>query len=267
MLPDRAQFETPENIQITYQTAGMGNRFLAWFSDEIIMFIFMLVIFIIMAFMGMSGVFERIGGLFNAQPDEQTVIMIMAGLFIILWGAGNFMYFTLFELLMNGQTIGKRSASLRVVKADGFALDFGSILIRNLFRVLDNIPLMWVVPVVSARSQRLGDMVAGTIVIVDKPGELSAVRDTLARRQKHENRYQFSLAQLSKLGPQDLSMVEQIYERARGMDAVQAMPFVQMACQSLTAKMGIEMPEPADQMRFLEDFLAAEYHRQHRALN
>lgn len=265
MLPDRVQFETPENIQVSYRTAGLGTRFLAWLVDRIIIFLAIIAIFILMLIIGATGsMFESI---FSDGQSEGGVVLYAFGFFILILGFGSFVYFTLFELLMRGQTIGKHVASLRVVKADGFGLDFGSILIRNILRLVDDWPPLWIVPLLSARSQRLGDMLAGTLVIVDKPSELSRVRDELARRPLAERRFQFGLSQLGRISPEDLGIVEQLYERARAIEPMQAAPFVQIACQSLSNKMGVEVPMPDECLPFLEDFLAAEYHRQHRGLN
>lgn len=267
MLPDRVQFETPENIQVSYRTAGLGTRFLAWLVDRIIILLALCAIFILLLILGASDVLGIFDSLFNEEQSQQTAILYMFGIFIMIAGFGGFLYFTLFELLMRGQTIGKHTASLRVVKADGFGLDFGSILIRNILRMVDDLPPLWIVPLISVRSQRLGDMLAGTVVIVDKPSELSNVRDALVRRPLAERRFQFGLSQLSRISPEDLHTVEQLYERARAIDPMQAAPFVQIACQSLSNKMGVELPMPGECIPFLEDFLASEYHRQHRGLN
>lgn len=263
MLPDRVQFETPENIQVSYRTAGLGTRFLAWLVDEIILILTLLVISIVLLIAGGTGSAFQ----FGEDQSESSIILYIVAIIILFWGFGGFVYFTLFELLMRGQTVGKHVAALRVVKADGFGLDFGAILIRNIMRIIDNTPPFWIVPLISARSQRLGDMLAGTVVIVDRPSELSTVRDELARRPLAERRFQFGLAQLSRISPEDLNNVEQLYERARVIDPAQAAPFVQIACQSLSNKMGTEVPMPDECMPFLEDFLATEYHRQHRGLN
>ncbi len=266
MLPDRVQFETPENIQVSYRTAGLGTRFLAWLVDEIIIILLLGVILILLIIVGTVGsMFDAIG----EDASGATFMFYIFGIMIAVLGFGSFLYFTLFELLMRGQTIGKHMASLRVVKTDGFGLDFGSIVIRNILRIVENLffPPIWIVPLVSARSQRLGDMLAGTIVIVDKPSELSTVRDELARRPLAERRFQFGLGQLGRVSPEDMGIVEQLYERARAIEPAQAAPFVQIACQSLSNKLGVEVPMPEECMMFLEDFLTAEYHRQHRGLN
>src|SRR5690606_25914091 len=99
--------------------------------------------------------------------DSEENVPFAIGIAILIIGLGNFVYYALFELFMRGQTIGKRQVNIRVVKTNGFGLDAGSIIIRNLFRILDHVPVMWIVPFFLSKAQRLGDMVAGTVLIFD----------------------------------------------------------------------------------------------------
>lgn len=77
----------------------------------------------------------------------------------------------------NGQTLGKRVMRLKVVDATGMALRFSQVANRNLLRFLDAIPLMYLVGgaamLWSERSQRIGDQIAGTIVIKQVESEFS----------------------------------------------------------------------------------------------
>ncbi len=69
MLPDRVQFETPENIQVSYRTAGLGTRFLAWLVDEIIIILLLGVILILLIIVGTVGsMFDAIGKRLSARP-------------------------------------------------------------------------------------------------------------------------------------------------------------------------------------------------------
>ena len=111
-----------------------------------------------------------------------VVLLYVAGLMMLIWGLGSFAYFGGCELLLRGQTLGKRLSQIRVVKVDGFQLDAASILVRNIFRVVDHLPPMWILPFLSRLGQRAGDMVAGTLVVHDAPTELSPIRTVLAER-------------------------------------------------------------------------------------
>ena len=103
-------------------------------------------------------------GPFDENNSREVPIYFIAFAWLF-WGLGSFIYFTLCELFWRGQTIGKWACDVRVVKTDGFSLDAASVLLRNIFRLVDQIPPLWIVPVLSPRSQRFGDMVAGTVVV------------------------------------------------------------------------------------------------------
>jgi len=78
-------------------------------------------------------------------------------------------YSILFEWFWRGQTVGKRVVGLRVVDAQGLRLQFSQIVVRNLLRVADALPVLYLVGgiacLASRRSQRLGDFAANTVVV------------------------------------------------------------------------------------------------------
>ncbi len=95
--------------------------------------------------------------------------------FTVYWG-----YFMLFEVLRGGQTPGKRICGLRVVMVSGVRMTWGASFLRNLVRFADMMPMFPGLPVLgfhlfgltcclaTSRFQRLGDLVADTVVIYDR---------------------------------------------------------------------------------------------------
>lgn len=148
---------------------------MAWFVDQLILSVFCLIFFIAAMIAG-AALGLSLGGLFDdldpkdPMQNARQVQMVMFGISVFIWSLGSFFYFGLSELLMRGQTIGKRQMNIRVVKADGFALDPMGVLIRTIFRLVDQIPFLWIVPVVSSRQQRFGDMAARTLVVAEGSG-------------------------------------------------------------------------------------------------
>lgn len=263
------RFETPENVQVSYQLAGPGTRFVAWFVDGILLWLLTFVSFIVLLALGMASepFLRRLGD--QVEPrDSMQAMMYMVGLFVLIFGLGSFVYFGFFELLMRGQTPGKRSVGIRVVKANGFSLDAGSIAVRNVFRVVDQLPPLWIVPVVSGNTQRLGDMVASTLVIVDQPEKISNLRETLVARPAAESRFRFDGSALRRLRPVDIQAVERLLERWNDLPQPTRRNLVAQIVDPLAKRLGVDSPggEP-DQLRFLEDLLAAEYRRQYRRLS
>ena len=269
------QYETPENVQIEYRPAGLGTRFLAWFIDQMILNIVIFLTFIVLVIF--SAAFEGFFRDFFRQIDDmaqnveenvdpETFVMYVIGIGMLIWGLGSFFYFGLSELFWRGQTPGKRMCRIRVVKADGFALDAVSVFMRNVFRVADHLPVLWIVPVLSRRAQRFGDMVAGTIVISDESEDLANVRHQLSSRNAAEARFRFDHARLMRLAREDFDAVERILDRWNSLPPDQQLSLLDRLVEPLCRKMQTDEPPLDERLLFLEDLLAAEYRRQDRHL-
>jgi uncharacterized RDD family membrane protein YckC len=276
-MNDSIQFETPENVQISYQPSGVGTRFVAWFVDNILMMLLGFVLFLVVAVVGVAaeGLFrELLEPLRDIAEDTadpsiqelQQIGMYFIGIWWLVWSLGSFFYYTFSELLMRGQTIGKRLSSVRVVKADGFSLDAASIFVRNIFRVVDQLPPLWIVPVISARSQRFGDMVAGTVVIDDEPEEMGTLREVLLRRSAAESNFRFDNTMLNRLRATDFDAVERILDRWNDLRIGQQSQLLEQLVVPLAKRLKIDPPDASDQLQFVEDLLTAEYRRQSRKL-
>jgi len=270
-------FETPENIQVAYQPAGLGTRFVAWFVDNIIMYAVGIAILVILICSGVitDTVLRDVTEL-GREPARRSVeqppggppqvTLYFVGLFLLVSGLGSFFYYGLSELFSRGQTLGKRMSGIRVVRLDGFALDPGGILVRNIFRVIDHLPPLWIVPLVSKKSQRLGDMVAGTVVVFDKPESISNLRLSLSQRPAGEAKFVFDAATLKRARPQDFAAVEKILERWEQLTGSQRQTFLGQLVPPLAARLKTDLPPDDQRLQFLLDLLAAEYRRQHRSL-
>jgi uncharacterized RDD family membrane protein YckC len=258
------RFETPENVQVQYEPAGLGTRFLAWFLDQILLWIAMLVVFLVLVAAGAS--FEWVLEESDDHEHSERAVLYFMGLMMLLWGLGSFAYFAFCELVLRGQTIGKRVSNIRVVKAGGFQLDAASILIRNLFRVADHLPPLWIIPAMSRLSQRTGDMVAGTIVVADAPAQLSRVRAALAARTAADAQFRFDVGQLKRLSPDDFQAVERVLDRWVNLAPDEQRALGNTYTRQLSKKLDVDAPAETEHVQFLEDLLAAELRRQDRSL-
>ena len=149
--------ETPEQISLEFPLAGVGSRGYALCVDTIIQLIAALVVGLIVAFttadLGRSWV--------QARNWEIAIAVFL--LFCLYWG-----YFAIFEILWNGQTPGKRQAKIRVISASGRPITVFEGIGRNFMRAIDSIGFYLVGSVTCAidkQNRRLGDMVAGTVVV------------------------------------------------------------------------------------------------------
>ncbi len=265
-------FETPENVEVSYEPAGLGSRFIAWFIDSFILSLLMLVMFILLAALGaLSGevadwfgevASEAIEAEQEGYGGELVLQMYLWGIVTLIGGLGSFLYFGILEYAMDGRTFGKKWLSLRVVKTSGFTLDAGSVFIRNIFRIVDQVTLLWIVPIISGKSQRLGDMAAGTVVIRDKPRTLSRVREELLLRPKTSMRHRFQGTQLAKLDKPLLEAVEQFLDRYDSLEESQKRMLSERLAHTAAMRMGLEPPEPGLEMVFLVDAMAQLFQRQ-----
>ncbi|UGU17122.1 RDD family protein [Sinomicrobium kalidii] len=151
------QINTTQNVNISFTAASVGERMLAYFVDMLIKIAYVVVIYQIMF---------RLLGLDRILSGMDQWSQIAVGLLFFL----PFMCYTLlFESLLEGQTPGKRLLRIKVVKIDGYQASFPDYLIRWFLRIADINMLGGIVALVSIamsnKSQRLGDMTAGTSVI------------------------------------------------------------------------------------------------------
>lgn len=147
----RLHIRTPEGVVFSLLLAGPITRFLAWSIDFACIVVFS---------QALGGVSRLLGVI---SPDLAQAVSI-AAYFVFSMG-----YSILLEWRWRGQTIGKRLLRLRVVDAQGLRLTPQQIIIRNLMRVVDLLPLLYLVGglacLLSRTAQRLGDMAASTVVI------------------------------------------------------------------------------------------------------
>jgi uncharacterized RDD family membrane protein YckC len=159
LLDDRVTIATPEGVSLELVLAGVGSRFVARLLDTLIQ----VAIIIALA----------LGIYFTSTPGiVRAVVRVL--LFLVLFG-----YDVPFEVFNGGRTVGKYAAGIRVVGGLGEPIGFLASAIRNILRVVDFLPVLYVGGVVSMvatrRDQRLGDLAAGTIVVRDRfPGLASA---------------------------------------------------------------------------------------------
>ncbi|MFZ2957497.1 MAG: RDD family protein [Candidatus Ozemobacteraceae bacterium] len=152
-MPLEAKILTPENIAIHYQLAGPVSRAVAWLNDLFYQGILILVGTLVINIF-LSGYSVR---------SLNEAFSIGFGLFIF-WG-----YHTYFEVFAEGRSPGKKYVGIRVVRLDGQAIDFFPSLIRNILRLIDFLPIGFLLGLVTMlmnnRHQRLGDLLARTMVI------------------------------------------------------------------------------------------------------
>lgn len=184
-------------------------------------------------------------------------------IFLFHWG-----YFTLFETFNHGRTPGKSVAKIRVIHRSGRAVSFVESLARNLVRVVDYLPGLYGVGLVtmffSRQNQRLGDLVASTLVVrdheVDTPhwGESTSFTVAAASAplgaplQAPHLKVVLPVSGIAKLAVADLEVLESFFVRRLDMDLATRAALATRMAQALQAKSGLEIPAGVSVETFLE---------------
>jgi len=182
---------TPENIEIEYELAGIGTRFLANLIDSAYQLLSFIIVFVVAGI-----VYSVIAAAASTNPTAKVIstflgeigsALTIIAVFLVMWG-----YFIYFEIAWNGQTPGKRQMGLRVLRDGGYPINPFAVITRNLLRVVDGMPwtviglialgetqkqhlysalgaasimLTLLFLLFTQKYQRLGDFVAGTMVV------------------------------------------------------------------------------------------------------
>lgn len=211
--------ETPERVPLHFALASTGNRFLACAFDHFLQVFAIGVLFLaVIWWIGVSDL-ER-----WAKGAPKWVLALLIVAVSVLWLG----YFALFEWVWAGQTPGKRWLRLRVIREDGRPVTFWEAAARNLVRILDMEPFPFysvglVSVFISTRDQRLGDLVAGTVVVREREAQAptfeqvfsAPTADTALRRSFKPLAFR---ADLSTLSEREVEVVEAFLRRRWDME-------------------------------------------------
>jgi uncharacterized RDD family membrane protein YckC len=164
VLPDVLKVRTSDNVQIGYVAAGIPSRFMAFLVDALINLAVLLV-----AGVAASALYSAMG---SSGGVAEAVALTVFSLMLVL---GHFLYFAILEATSAGRTPGKRALGLRVVRVDGSAPGLGESLVRNIARIVDYfLGIGLFVAFFHPQSRRVGDLLAGTVVIRERTAAMHA---------------------------------------------------------------------------------------------
>ncbi|MHA7843687.1 MAG: RDD family protein [Winogradskyella sp.] len=197
------QINTTQNVNINFVAASVGERILAYLIDLIIKLAYVVVTYQIV-----FNVFEINDML--VDKDMWSVIAVIVSFYLPV-----VFYSLIFETFLDGQTIGKRIMKIKVVKIDGYQASIYDYLVRWFFRIIDLNMLSGIIALItiatSKKSQRLGDMTAGTSVITLK----NNVNISHTILEELEDDYTPTYPNVIKLSDNDARIIKETYTRAK----------------------------------------------------
>ncbi|MBV9622679.1 MAG: RDD family protein [Acidobacteria bacterium] len=240
---DRLAIDTPEQIALELPLAGVGSRFLAVMLDSLLQIAAFLVLAIMFVVWASTDEWERRFSGFVSQTIGAVVLVLAP--FCLYWG-----YFALFEIFWHGKTPGKRVAGIRVIHQSGRPMTAIECIGRNLMRGVDILPGMYGVGLVSmmcsSQNRRLGDYVAGTIVVHDKS------LDSVAAGWVPRATMQLGEPELRSLSSDELMLIETYLQRRYELDTSVRTETAQRIVSLISQKTGIQKKAEQGDDDFLE---------------
>ncbi len=232
-LDTTVDVETPEHVTFRVHVAGPSRRAVAYGVDLILRGLVLVILALVIEMAGVDVAFE--------QTSTGVLLVIM---FSLEWG-----YYILFESLWSGQTPGKRMVSLRTVKESGVPLTFLDVVLRNLLRGADWLPAFNVVGLlvmaVDGRFRRLGDMVAGTMVVQEAKGRLGSA---LVISPHPSQRELEAIPASVRLSGAEMDVVESFLRRLGTLSPARELELAQMVAPMFAERVGARYD---DAVRFL----------------
>lgn len=238
---ENLSIETPEQIALEFPLAGVGSRGMALLVDTLVQLLVAVVVILIATTMSLDlSIYWSVAG---KWLDAIVIFLI----FCLYWG-----YFAMFEAFWNGQTPGKRQAKIRVISSSGRPITVFESIARNFMRAIDS-QLGYVVGVVSIavdkNNRRLGDMVAGTVVV----HEIQEQGDSYWYAQQSSTTTSPPTETITALTAQEFQLIETFLNRRLDLPNLQRLQSAKDIADRIGERLKVapvDRPSPED---FLEE--------------
>lgn len=226
--------ETTQNVNIDYKIASLGDRVIAQIIDFLILFGYAFAMMFLLIYINQA--------LYNSS------IYFPTAYFVILY-LPFFLYDFIFEVFLNGQSIGKKLMKIRVVKIDGSQPGLGSYFLRWILKPIDVFltqgSVAFITLLINGKGQRLGDLAANTTVIKLKQD----VKLEEIILPNVEGTYEVIFPQVSLLNDRDIQIIKDVLNHKMNADIYAYQNLVDKAKIGIARKMGIEAD--ANGLKFL----------------
>ncbi|MDX2270936.1 MAG: RDD family protein [Cyanobacteriota bacterium] len=234
---NRVLLKTPESIELELTLAGIGSRALAVIIDDLV--IGGLLVFVIW---GTAFLFLGSLNLESLLGIEQTRLgqwlLALQGLLSFFIYVG---YFVVFETLWQGQTPGKRYSQIRVIQDNGQMVGLPQAVLRALMRPIDELFMVGVLLItLGKREKRLGDWLAGTVVVQMEKPESTPLLTVSSASQELAEQWRFT-TDWHRLKPDDYAVIREFLQRRRHMDSQAVRQLAQSLAQPVSRRLGLDI--------------------------
>lgn len=229
LLDTTASVVTPERVRFRYRLAGPAQRGMAWLFDGFLRAL--AIAFVVMV--SQLAVLSGLPGL-----EGVTTGLMLLFMFVLDWFYGVF-----FELLWSGQTPGKWLLQVRVVREDGSPVQLSDVVLRNLLRAADFLPVGFgvgvLVMLLDGKQRRLGDLVAGTVVVQEERGRMLDTVRVLPPVTEAERQ---ALPPAVDLDADELATLEAFMRRRRTLSPDRAEELAALFGPAVEERFGVHAP-------------------------
>ncbi|NWF62182.1 MAG: RDD family protein [Fischerella sp.] len=245
---NRVKYQTPESVELEFILAGIGNRAWALLIDYLVL-ASILIAFLI-AWLTISA--QLLDWLIKIVGGDKIGIWLFAIALLVNYSIYTG-YFVFFETLWQGQTPGKRIAKIRVIKDNGRTIRLQQAVLRALLRPIDDTLFLGAFLIIfSRREKRLGDWVAGTIVIQTQPNSPST-NFTVSEQATLISEQLLQTAHISAMLPDDFAVIREYLLRRDGMSSKARGSVALRLAKQVKAIINLEeLPESVSPDVFLE---------------
>ena len=207
---NQINLQTPESVELEFTLAGIGNRSFALIIDYIIFGLTILLVWSLSAFLAFQLVPNLIGNGFSDRLAQWIWAIQSMATFTIYVG-----YFVVLETLWQGQTPGKKWTKIRVIRDNGKPERLTQAILRALLRPVDDMLFIGVFFIIfTPQEKRLGDMLAGTIVVQEEAPKLTVEISTEAEDLAVQLRME---AEIDNLLPEDFATIRDFLQRRKNI--------------------------------------------------
>lgn len=238
---NRIKIKTPESVELEFTLAGIGNRAYALFMDYIYWSISLLILLVLYLFL--------IFGFIGSDSLDLWVYAILGLIFFFVYVG----YFTFFETLWQGQTPGKRRAKIRVIRENGRPVGLQQATLRALLRPIDDLLFIGAFMIMlSQREKRVGDWLAGTLVVQDKEA-VAAAEFSISENARSLADRLLEATDLSGLQPDDFALIREYLRRRSTLFPDAKIKLSQQLTQKATRALNLnKLPKSSTPDTFLE---------------